>query len=425
MTSHPTHTQRTNDRARQRWLNAAAAAVTATVLAACGKSDDSPEMLFELPPPRVTLSPAQMLDAPLDFEYPARASGSREIDIRARVSGHIERRHFSEGSAVRAGAPLFSLDTRPFDAAVAQAEALLAQTRAQVAQAQAQADQATREANRLAPLAADRVIGQKAADDARSAADTAQAALLAAKAGTLQAEAQLRQARLNIAYAHIVAPVDGLIGRAEKVEGALVGPQDSERLTSLVQVDPLYITWSLGDSERSRIETDLREGRLRLPAGGFSARVKLADGSEVATPGRISFTSPVANTQTGAFEYRASLPNHDLRLRPGEFVRVLLTGAIVPGAVVVPQRAVLEGPTGKQVLTTITGKDGKPQVEAIPVEAGEWVDLPAERGGKSWIIRKGLSAGTQVITDGVMRLRPGMSVIIDTPTASTGTKGAP
>ncbi|NBT06932.1 MAG: efflux RND transporter periplasmic adaptor subunit [Betaproteobacteria bacterium] len=225
------------------------------LLAACGKSDDAPEMLFELPPPRVALSPAQMIDAPVNFEYPARASGSREVDIRARVSGHIERRHFSEGSAVRAGTPLFSLDTRPFDAAVAQAEALLAQTRAQVAQAQAQADQAAREANRLAPLAADRVIGQKAADDARSAADTAQAALLAAKAGTLQAEAQLRQARLDITYAHIVAPVDGLIGRAEKVEGALVRPDRPGRESR----------GRLGRSARPRAADIAGTGRSAVP----------------------------------------------------------------------------------------------------------------------------------------------------------------
>jgi len=395
----------------------AALTLTAAALAGCGKSDDMPAIMTGLPPPRVALAPAKQVDAPLTFEYPAQAAGTREIDIRARVTGHIERRHFTEGGRVRAGDLLYTLDTRPFEAAVSRAEAQLAQARAQVSQAQALADQATRESNRLAPLAADKVIGQKAADDARSAAENATAALEAARAQVLQAEAALRQARLDLGYARVTAPVDGLIGRAERVEGALVGPQDPERLASLMQVDPLQIVWSLADSERLRIEADMRDGRIRAPQGGLSARVRLSDGSEVPTPGRIFFTSPGANPKTGAFEYRATLPNADLRVRPGEFVRIVLTGATLPGAVVVPQRAVLEGAQNKQVYTVADGKDGKKVVRAVPVEAAEWVDLPAEQGGRSWVIRKGLEPGTEIVVDGVMRLRPGVEVIVDSPAA--------
>ena len=398
--------------------------LVATALTGCGKSDDAPKIMTGLPPPHVALAEAQQIDAPLTFEYPAQAAGTREIDIRARVTGHIERRHFTEGGRVRAGDLLFTLDARPLEAAVGRAEAQVAQARAQVSQAQALADQATRESNRLAPLAADRVIGQKAADDARSAADNAVAALEAARAQVLQAEAALRQARLDLGYARVTAPVDGMIGRAERVEGALVGPQDPERLASLMQVDPLQIVWSLADSERLRIEADLREGRIKAPSGGLAARVRLADGSEVATPGRIFFSSPGANPRTGAFEYRASLPNSDLRVRPGEFVRIVLTGATLPGAVVVPQRAVLDGPAQKMVLTVNKDQAGETVVVPIPVEVGEWVELPAEQGGRSWVIRKGLAAGTQIIVDGVMRLKPGMAVIVDTPPPSAPATGA-
>lgn len=397
---------------------AASAALAALIaLAGCGKSDDMPKLMTSLPPPHVALVEARQIDAPMVFEYPARATGSREVDVRARVSGHIERRHFAEGGRVRAGDLLYTLDTRPFEAAVARAEAQVAQARAQVMQARAQADQAGREADRLAPLAADRVIGQKAADDARSAAETADAAVEAARAQVLAAEAALRQARLDLGYARVTAPIEGLIGRAEKVEGALVGPQDPERLAGLMQVDPLYIVWSLADSERLRLESDVRDGRLRLPSGGLDARVRLADGSEVASPGRVSFTSPGANPATGAFEYRASLTNRDQRLRPGEFVRIILTGATVPDAVVVPQRAVLDGPAQKMVLTVERNAAGEVVVVPIPVEVGEWVDLPAAQGGRSWIVRKGLAAGTRIIVDGVMRLKPGMAVIVDPPAA--------
>jgi len=390
------------------------AAAFAALLTACGKSDDSPKMLLSLPPPHVALAEARQIDAPVNFEYPAQAMGSREVDIRARVSGHIERRHFAEDTRVNAGELLYTLDTRPFEAAVSRAEAQAAQAHAQVLQAQAQADQATRESNRLAPLAADRVIGQKAADDARSTAETANAAVEAAKAQVLAADAAVRQVRLDLGYARVTAPISGLVGRAEKVEGALVGPQDPDRLTGLMQVDPLYITWSLADSERVRLDNDLREGRLRLPAGGLAARVRLADGTEVATPGRISFTSPGANPKTGAFEYRASLPNANSRVRPGEFVRIVLTGATLPGAVVVPQRAVLDGPAQKMVLT-VERKGGETVVVPVPVEVGEWVELPADQGGHAWVIRKGLQAGTRIITDGVMRLKPGMAVVVDEP----------
>ncbi len=394
------------------------AAIIATLgagLAGCGDPKDLPKIMTELPPPHVALAEARQIDAPLTFEYPAQAAGSREVDIHARVGGHIERRHFSEGGRVRAGDLLYTLDQRPFEAAVSRAEAQLAQARAQVSQAQALADQAVRESNRLAPLAADRVIGQKAADDARSAAESAAAAAEAARAQVLQADALLRQARLDLGYTRVTAPIAGMIGRAEKVEGALVGPQDPERLTSLMQVDPLHIVWSLADNERVRLENDLREDRIRIPTGGFSARVRLADGSEVTTPGRISFASPGANPRTGAFEYRASLPNTDLRLRPGEFVRIILTGATLPAAVVVPQRAVLEGPAEKMVLTVEKDKSGQTVVVPIPIEVGEWVDLPADQGGRSWVVRKGLAAGTPIITDGVMRLKPGMAVVVDAP----------
>ncbi len=397
----------------------------AVLLSACGKSEDGPKMLLSLPPPHVALGEAREVDAPLTFEYPAQAYGSREVDIRARVAGHIERRHFTEGGRVNAGDLLYTLDTRPFEAAVSRAEAALAQARAQVTQAQAQADQATRESNRLAPLAADRVIGQKAADDARSAAESAAAAVEAARAQVLAADAALRQARLDLGYARVTAPISGMIGRAEKVEGALVGPQDPDRLASLMQVDPLYIVWSLADSERVRLENEFREGRIRVPAGGLVARVRLADGSEMATPGRISFSSPGANPKTGAFEYRATLPNANLRVRPGEFVRIVLAGATLPGAVVVPQRAVLDGPAQKMVLT-VEKKGDDTVVVPIPVEVGEWVELPGG-GGRAWVIRKGLAAGTRIITDGVMRLKPGMSVVVDTaaPAANASAHPAP
>jgi len=377
------------------------------VLVGCGPA---PNGTNALPPPLVSVSPAQQIDAPVQFEYPARAAGSREVDIIARVTGHIERRHFTEGSRVRAGERLFTLDTRPFAAAVASAEAALARARAEVAQAQAQANQAEREATRLAPLAADRVIGQKAADDAQSTAETARAGLLAAQARALQAEAQLRQARLELDYAVITAPVDGLVGAAEKVEGALVGPQDRERLASLVQVDPLYIRYSVGDAERSAIAADVQSGRLRLPPDGLQGEVLLADGSRVAAQGRVTFSSPSADPQTGAFEYRISLPNADQRIRPGQFVRVRLTGATIPRAVVVPQRAVLEGPSGKQVLLLDRGEDKVPRARAQPVEVGEWVDLGDGQQGRLWVIRSGLKVGDPVITDGVMRLKPGMEV---------------
>ncbi len=377
---------------------------------ACAKAPQPAGAMAQMPPPEVTVSEVQPSTVQVNYEYVGQTLGSREVEVRARVTGHVEHRLYEEGAMVTAGQALFQLDPRPLALAVATARAAVATADADLVRTEVAAAQARRERTRMTELATASAIGRKEADDADSAAQIATAEVWTAKARLEQARAQLQEARLNREYARITAPINGMVGRALRQEGSLINANGDNLLTTLVQLDPLYVAFNVADSERQRMDKEIASGELLLPAGGFAVRLLQRDGSQLGQAGRINYISSTVSGQTGTLEMRASLTNPDNAIKSGMFVRVLLEGATRANALTVPQRAVLEGPRGKMVMVAVKNGQGVLSAESRPIEVGEWTTGPAEE--KLWVVRSGLLAGDQVIVDGLMKLRPGVPITL-------------
>jgi membrane fusion protein (multidrug efflux system) len=343
-----------------------------------------------MPASEVTVMTAATEVLPVSWEYVGQTAGSREVEVRARVTGILMSRNFKEGERVKKGQSLFTIDPKPFEAALARAVADLAAVEARL-------EQARRNAARLKPLYAEKAVSQKENDDAVSAEAIGAADVQAA-------QARLTEAKLNMAYTKVEAPVSGITTRALPSEGTLIsGP--GVLLTSVVQVDPIWVNFGIPDNEQARIQKAVQAGTLKLPRA-FEVELRLPDGSVYAHKGKLDFSDVRVSTATGTREARAEVPNPDGALGPGQFVRVVLKGASIPSAVTVPQRSVMEGPQGKFVYVV----DEKSTAQARPVEAGQWA-------GERWIITSGLKGGERVIVDGVMKIGPGAPVKVAEPKA--------
>src|SRR6266850_1024670 len=265
---------------------------------------------------------------PIVLEAVGQVQGSKEVEVRARVSGILLKRLYNEGDFAREGAPLFQIDPVPYQIALAQANAQMAQERARQ-------EQTRREATRLKTLAEEKAISQKEFDDAISAQKLSDATLQAA-------EANLRQAELNLSYTRVTAPVSGVAGRMARSEGSLVtAGQDSSLLTTMNQVDPIWVRFSLSESDLATLP-DKRLDRIK------SAEVRLAlpDGSPYPLKGRLNFAATQIDPRLATQELRAEFRNPGVRLLPGQFVRVQVAAGeldnllkVRPGAVVSPQAA--------------------------------------------------------------------------------------
>ena len=350
-----------------------------------------------MPPAQVSVISIAPKALPATFEYTGQTLGSREVEVRARVTGILETRSFTEGGPVAQGQSLFTIDPAPFMAAAARAEA-------DVAGAEARLAQAKKNAARLKPLYAENAVSQKEYDDATSAEAIAEADLKGAGA-------RLVEARLNLKYTKVESPASGIAGRAQRSEGSLVsGPE--VLLTTVTRIDPIWVSFGIPDNDQLRLNRETGAGLLELPRGGrFEVSVKLADGTVHSQTGKLNFSDVRVSGATGTSETRAEIPNPKGILRPGQFVRVTLRGATRPNAVAVPQRAVLEGPQGKFVYVLSADSKAEPR----PVQVGEW-------SGENWIISGGLKAGEQVIVDGVMRIGPGAPVQVAEPAAKGAAK---
>ncbi len=374
------------------WLTSLVAA--SMTLVSCG--DASHAQGHGGPPPAaVTVLPVAATPLAMTYEYVGQTVGSRDVEVRARVSGILQKRNFTEGGSVRKGQSLYTIDPAPFQVALNKAEA-------DVASAEARLAQATRTLNRLKPLWDARAVSQREADDAASAEQMARADLKGA-------QARRAEAALNLEYTRVEAPIAGAIGRSQVSEGTLVaGP--ATLLATLTQTDPVKVRFGIADTDQLKWRSEVAAGQLQLPPHeAFTVELKLADGSVYPRKGKLSFSDTRVSGQTGTVEAEAELPNPDGALKPGQFVRVRLSGATRPKAIVLPSRAVLEGPQGRFVYVVADNK-AMPK----PVQAGEQV-------GDRWIIDKGLAEGDPVIVDGMARIFfPGAPVTV----APAGAKAA-
>lgn len=359
-------------------------AITCSLLAACsdaGKPAATGAAPGQAPMAMpVSVIAAQPTRVPLSLEAVAQAEGTREVEVRARVSGILEKRLYSEGQALKAGQALFRIERAPYEIALAQA-------RAQLSEQQARAEQAAREAGRLRGLVADRAISQKEFDDASASSAISKASVRAA-------EAAVRQAELNLSYTSVTAPVAGMSGRALRSEGALVSPGADGLLATIVQLDPIWVRFSIAESDVSKL------GASKL-APGLIRHVEaiLPDGSTYPAKGKLNFTASRVDPALGTIEMRAEFANPEGRILPGQFLRARLVAGDRDNVFLVPQAAVMQTDQGRVVMLA----NDKNAVEPRPVTAGEWA-------GKDWVITGGLKPGERIIVDNLLKLRPGAPV---------------
>lgn len=359
------------------------AALVTLTLTACEKKQ------VEVPPPQpaevnaITVTPTTI---PVKTTFVAQVESSHQVEIVARVNGFLEKILYKEGDVVKKGQKMFLMDQKPFIAQVDAMQSALANTKAQLWTAQANL-------NRVEPLA-------KLDAASKSDLDNAIGSVQSAKAAVDQAKARLTQAELDLSYTVIKSPVTGVSGDAKIREGAYLSVGMGGDLSYVAQLDPVWVSFSVSQNQLAQGSKEAEAGRLIPPANQeYIVEVFLSDDSPYPHVGKVSFIDPTFNSETGTFLIKAELANPDAILRPGMFVKAVLGGAERPNALIVPQRAVQQTSNGHMVW--VVSKESK--AETRPVIVGAWV-------GEDWVIEHGLNADEQVVTDGFMRLAPGMPV---------------
>jgi membrane fusion protein (multidrug efflux system) len=341
------------------------------------------------PPPSVAVMAVEAQSVPLRFQYAGRVAAFREVEIRARVPGILLEKSFVEGAAVKEGDVLFRIDPATY-------EVELARARAQRQEAQAQVDRTRRDAERTLTLFQRQASSEKARDDAVAAHELAKATLAGA-------EAAVRAAEINLSYTTIKAPIPGIASLRVVPEGSLVGTNANDSLlTRISQIEQVYVHFSFTDAEANEIRDLIGGGDSKnLANGNLQAKISLGDGKSYPLAGRVDFTDSSVDLQTGTVRARAVVPNLESILRPGQFVRVSVEGITRHDTIVVPQAAVMQGPQGQFVYAV----DVENKASIRPISLGREV-------ANGWIVEKGLKAGDRIITEGVIKVRPGAPVTV-------------
>lgn len=350
-------------------------------LAACGPSGGAGGPPGgQMPPPQVGVITLQPAEVTLRAELPGRLEARRVAQVRARVTGVVHQRLFTEGSVVNAGQSLFQIDDATYKASLD--SGLASQARAEAALVQAAA---TLERNR--PLAEAKAISQQEWVATQAAHKQAQADVAAAQAA-------VRQARLNLDYTAVRSPITGRIGRAQVTEGALVSQTEATLLATVQQVDALYVNITQSATEALRLKRAVQAGQWQAP-GVARAQLLLEDGSLYRHPARLLFTDLSVDPTSGQVSLRAEVPNPEGDLLPGLYVRVRLDQARSDSGLLVPQQAVTRGTTGDTVMRVAEGN----VVQVQPVQLGN-------AQGNQWVVLGGLKAGDRIIVDGFQKIQP-------------------
>ncbi|KPC49567.1 efflux RND transporter periplasmic adaptor subunit [Amantichitinum ursilacus] len=359
-----------------------AGVIATSLLAACNK----PAAPAAPPPPKVVVLQLKKQDTPLELEAVGETAGYRAIEVRARVEGILLRRTYTEGKPVKAGQLLFQIDPKPYKAALDQA--LGAQAQSQAALNKARADR-----DRIIPLYQENAVSRKDYDDAMSAYDSAVANLATAQAHS-------EEARINLGYTDVVAPIGGMASKINFSEGTLVSPSaNAGLLTTINQLDPLYVNFSVSESDKLNLENLRASGKVVLPEKRLPVTLRLSDGTLYKHSGLIDFADSKVDPTTGTIQLRAVIPNPNNALLPGQFVRVIAGGIVRKNAVVVPQRAVVQIQADKAVLVV----NDKNVIETRVVQLGD-------AHGTDFVVDSGLQGNERIVVEGVLKARPGAPV---------------
>ncbi|MBT2294682.1 efflux RND transporter periplasmic adaptor subunit [Pseudomonas fluorescens] len=353
-------------------------------------------------PPKVSVLTVQPKSQALTTELAGRTQAFMVAEIRPQVGGIVQQRLFVEGAEVKAGQALYQLDASSYKAALAEAQANLAKARATLKSAQATA-------KRNAQLAKIDAISQQDNEDA-------QASLLTAEAERQVAQAGVETARINLAYTRISSPLSGRIETSTVTPGALVVANQESALTTVQQLDPIYVDVTQSTTELLRLKRDLASGVLQSNGEG-EARIslKLDDGSTYAHEGRLKFSGVSVNEGTGTVTLRAQIANPDRLLLPGMYVRAVLEQARDDQAILIPQQAVTRSASG--VTTVLLVVNGKVEQRVLTIDRAV---------GNQWWVKTGLNAGDQLIVEGGQKVRVGEAVVAQNPgTRSRTLKSAP
>jgi membrane fusion protein (multidrug efflux system) len=364
-------------------------------LAACQSSDseDSPQNAQQAAPKVdvVSLIPQTVT---IKTELPARTVAFRQAEVRPQVNGIIENRLFEEGADVKSGQQLYQIDEAPFQAALQMAKAELASARANIQSTKARAE-------RFKGLIDNKAISQQDYDDA-------QAAYLQAQAEVAVAQANIQTAEINLRYTKVNAPIDGRIGRSNITEGALVTAQQESPLTTITQIDPIYVDISQASKEVLRLRRQLISGRI-AEEDAAQVKLKLEDGSTYQHQGELQFSEVNVNESTGSLVMRAKFPNPEGLLLPGMYVKTVINEGTMPDAILVPHKAVMFSREGTASVMLVNDEN---IVEQRPIEVRQSID-------HNWLVSDGLSGGEKVVVEGLQKIAVDSAVEIEIDTENS------
>ena len=377
----------------------AAACVASALLSACSDSFSQEESASQTQQVGVVTLESKPLT--LTRELPGRASAFLVAEVRPQVGGIIKRRLFTEGSYVKAGQPLYQLDDSSYRAEHDSAQATLRKAKAML-------HAATLSAKRARELSGRQLIS---AQDNESAI----AAEAEARADVGVAQAAVDASRVNLAHAHIVAPISGQIGKSNVTEGALVTANQEAPLASIQQLDPMYVEVSQPSSNWLTLKQAIESGRMTSDATGASVKILLENGSSYEHEGKLQFADVTVDPMTGNFLLRAIVPNPKMLLLPGMYVRAVVNEGVRTAAVLAPQQGIARDPNGK-ANALVVDKDNKVELRSVQVSRSV---------GDHWLVDDGLAAGDRVIVDGVQKVEPGSAVQAIEQAAAATPAGAP
>jgi membrane fusion protein (multidrug efflux system) len=356
------------------------AGILPPLLTGCGQEETPPPAM---PPVAVGVQSVIQREVPVFREWIATTDGVVNATIRAQVQGYLVERNYTEGDFVNKDDVLFRIDARPCEATLAEAKAMLARRKSQLTAAEAQL-------RRMRPLRAADAVSQKDLDDAVSAAESARADLAAA-------EAEVRKTKLNLSFATITSPIDGIAGLATAQVGDLVGPTATSELTTVSQVNPIRVLFPVSEREYLMAAQKGRVNGQEPPP--MDLELILADDSVWPHPGEFSVADRQIDPTTGTLTVAALFPNPERTLRPGQYAKVRAQLRTIPDALLVPQRAVTEMQGTFRIA--VVGPDNA--VDVRNVKMGDRID-------DLWVVSEGVSPGERVVVEGVQKVRSGMTV---------------